>query len=316
VHAVFFALALASTPEVWTLMQGYADSEGGACDADALAAALRAQRPNLVVHAWRPSGEGGTPSEGAMRVSLTRQEETSVLEVSAPRISFARTLPAESCGRTIATAALIVDEALDELLVSGESPPVDSLAPPVPFVKELRVSASAGAGAKQGAFGFVPDFALEAAASFRAFQLTLGVDLGLPSSTDFSLTSPESGQGTLTETTAAAELAAGAIPRLGPGWIVADAVLGLGVTVGTTSSAAVFQRRSTPSSLPFGGVRLGYALDLPRGLFVQVRAEERVGPQAGLQVVGASFPASGGQSVVTSPVWSFQTLGLLGYHFF
>jgi hypothetical protein len=230
-----------------------------------------------------------------------------------------RTLPAtDDCERDLQTAALIVDGALDELGLSPQAPTVD-LAPPVPFRKQLHVAASLGAGTEQGAFGFVPAFDVEAAVRYRFVEATLDLDLGLPSSTGFSLQSPESGGGSLSATTVAGEIGLGLAPRLGPGRLSVDAVVGLQVAFvasGPGGEGGVFQRTPQTSEEPFGGLRLGYSLDLPWGFFVEARAEERAARRASFGITGASFPASGGASTVSMPLFSFQGIGMLGFHFF
>jgi hypothetical protein len=316
-----FALILGATPEVWAETQGLPETEGTACSADALAAALRAQRPSIAVHVWHPETSAIRPPDGAIRVRLTEREGAVVLEVNGAGSSVVRTMPAaEGCERNVATAALIVDGALDELRGSAEVPRVDSLAPPIPLSKQVHLSALVGAGVEQSLFGFVPAFDVEGAFRYRSLQLTFDVDFGLAAQTGFSLTAPENGSGTFSATPLAGDFGAGFSPRLGPGRFLADGVFGLAFTFGAVSSSSgVFQRQPETTKEPFGALRLGYALDLPWGLFMEARAEERATAQASFQVVGSSFDAgssASGKSAALTPVWTFRAFGFLGYHFF
>jgi hypothetical protein len=318
-------LILGATPEVWVAKEGVEDE--APCSVDAFAAALRAQRPDVVVHPWGPN-ETPPPREGAVRVRLSRRGSDVVLEVTGAGGPVVRTLPAaDGCGRNVETAALIVDGALDELRRSRDAPRVGSVAPPPPAppappAERLHLTASVGAGAEQGMFAFVPTFDAEVAARFRFLQVALLVDVALASSsTGFTLTGPEATAttpgGTLSAATSSVGLGAGLAPHLGPGHLVIEATAGVDITSNsTTGSAPLFQRQSGAPKTAFGGIRLGYDLDLPFGLVVSVRAEERLAQQASFEVAGGQFQEAGGGSAVTTPLLSFQALGLLGYHFF
>lgn len=314
---VLLGLIVGVVPEIWVATRGLDEV---ACNADALAAALRIQRPGVAVHVWQPEEGTGQPPQGATRVQLALRDGALLLEVTGAGRPIARALPAtEGCERNIETAALIVDGALDDLRGSEARLSVDSLAPPVPFRKQLHLAGSVGVGVEQGMFSLVPVFDVAGIARYRAFELTLDADLGLASSTGFSLTSPETGAGTLSATTLAVELGAGVAPRLGPGRLCADVAFGLSLTFVSTSSAltsALFQRQPGTATEPFGALRLGYAVDLPWGLVLEARAEERLNHQASFQIVGANFLAAGGASVVLTQGSTLQALGLLGYRFF
>jgi hypothetical protein len=320
--AAAFALVLGSSPEVWVETRGLPDA-GGACSSDALAAALRAQRPGVVVHAWHAETDAIQPSERALRVRLTQREDTVVLELNGAGTPIVRTMSAtEGCERNVATAALIVDGALDELRISAKAPSVESLAPPVPLRRLISASVAIGAGTEQGLFGLVPAFDVEAAFRYRSFLLTLDADVGLSSSTGFSVTMPETGSGTFSASQFALDLGAGVAPRLGPGRLVAQAVFGLGLTFASANPAsgssptAIFQTQTETSKEPFGALRLGYQLDLPLGLFLEAHAEERAAPRDGFQVVGAkNLSASTPHDTVMSPILTFRTFGFVGVHF-
>jgi hypothetical protein len=311
--ALLLTLVLGATSEVWTATQGPA--QDGACNADAFAAAVRAQRPSLVVRAWHVP-ETERPPAGAMRAQLTWRGTSALLQlVSSGGASVVRELPADDCTRLLETAALIVDGML-ETIPSGPAPEIGLLAPPVPWVKQLRVSALAGAGTAQGTFGFVPVVDIEGQARVRFWELTLGADLELPSTAGFSVTPPEAGSGTVSVSAAAATMGIGFAPRVGPGRLSADAVLGLALRFASVESPAVFQTHQATSETPFGGARLGYAIDLPWRLLLALRAEERAGPSTNFEVVGGSFQGSWQPGLVTTPVWSFRALAFLGFNFF
>jgi hypothetical protein len=315
----FLALTLGIAGEVWVATQGLAPSPGAdasACSADAFAAALHAQRPGIVVHAWRPQ-DGEKPPDGAVEAQLARRDGLVTLDVRGPGIALSRSLAAtDPCERSVATSALIVDGALDELRAPTSAPAVDSLARPVPFFEQLHVSLGLGAGVQQGTFGFVPAFALGGAVRYRSFELTLDVDLGLPSETTFTVLPPEATRtGTFSTVTGSTELGVGLTPRLGPGRLAADVAFGLSVTWASASSSGLFQQQAQSAAEPFGALRLGYALDLPGGLFVGVRAEQRFSRSASFVVDGAELAPPFGLGPVTTPRWSFRTLGLVGFHF-
>jgi hypothetical protein len=320
VAGLLLALTLRAAGEVWVATQGLVPAPGSApeaCSSDTFAAALRAQRPGLLVHAWHPENAAERPPDGAVRATLAQQGSVVSLAVGGAGIALSRTLPAsDPCERDVVTSALIVDGALDVLRVPTKAPRVDSLAPPVPFLKQLHVSAAVGAGIAQGMFGVVPAFAVGGAVRYRYFELTLDVDLGLPSQTAFTILPPEATRsGTFSAITGSTELGVGLAPRLGPGHFAAGVAFGLSLTNASASSTGIFQQRSQSAIEPFGGLRLGYALDLPRGLFLALRAEGRINRAATFAVDGAAFAAPLGQDAVTTPVWTFQALMLLGFHF-
>jgi hypothetical protein len=324
VTATLLVLALAQIlgpgGEVWVAAEGLAPSPGvnpRACAAPAFAVALRAQRPGVVVHEWQPESAAPGPPEGAVRARLVQRDGVVTLEVRGAGISLARTLPAtDPCVRNVATSALILDGALDVLRAPTKAPTVDSLAPPVPFAKQLHVSAVVGAGTEQGMFGFVPAFALGGAARYRYVELTLDAGVGLTSQTTFTIQPPEATRsGTFAVIEGSAELGVDLTPRLGPGRLAAGVGAGVSFIHASASSTGIFQQEPETATQPFAALRLGYALDLPRGLFLAVRAEERARPPATFAVDGAAFAPPLGQDTVTTPVWTFLALALLGYHF-
>ena len=318
--ALLLALTLGTAAEVWVSTQGLVPSAGAetsACSSDALAVALRAQRPGILVHAWNPENSTERPPASAVQARLANQGGVVMLDVRGAGIALSRTLPGtDPCERNVATSALIVDGALDVLRVPTNAPVVDSLAPPVPFWKQLHVSAAVGAGVEQGVFSFVPAFAVEGAVRYHSLELSLAVDVGLASQTSFTIVPPEATRsGTFSATRGSGELGLGLAPRLGPGRIAASMAFGLSFTEASTTSTGLFQQRTQTATEPFFALRLGYALDLPRGLFVAVRAEERVTRTATFDVEGAEVPSPFGQAGVITPVWTFQSLAFVGYHF-
>jgi hypothetical protein len=317
VVAALFALTLGVAAEVWAGTQGFAqapDAAGPACSSEGFAAAVRAQRPAVNVHVWYPDDASVRPPDSAVRARLTQHGSAVSLDIQGAGKAIARTLPeADGCERNVATAALIVDGALDDLKLAAAAPSVDSLAPPVPFWKQLHLGLAAGVGFEQGMFGVVPAFDVQVALRYRFVELTLDADLGLAGSTTFTANNkPEqNGEATLTANPFDFSLGAGVTPRLGPGRVSADVLVGIANTSVAPSSVTggVLHPQTATTDLPFGGLRLGYSLDLWRGLFLTLRAEERLGPTAAFQVTG------NGQ-VATTRAYTFQALGLLGVHFF
>jgi hypothetical protein len=320
VTGLLLALTLGAAGEVWVATEGLVPAAGApreGCTSEAFASALRAQRPGIVVHPWHAESPDERPPEGAVQAKLAQQNGVVTLVVGGSGIALVRTLPAsDPCARDVVTSALIVDGALDVLRVPTKTPRVDSLAPPVPFLKQLHVSAEAGAGITQGIFGVVPAFGLGGAVRYHYLELTLDVDIGLPSQTTFTILPPEATRsGTFSTIAGSSELGVGIAPRLGPGHLAAGVGFGLSFTSASASSTGLFQQKTENAIEPFGALKLGYALDLPRGLFVAVRAEERIHRTATFAIDGAEFAAPFGQGSVTTPLWTFQALAFLGIHF-
>jgi hypothetical protein len=327
VAAVLLALTLGTAAEVWVATEGLVpqpDASPAACSAEAFAAALRSQRPGVLVRPWHPGRDAERPPDGALSASLTERGDVVTLDVHGARVTLSRALSAnDRCERNVTTSALIVDGALDELMAPARAPTVDSLAPPVPFYKQLHLSASAGAGGEQGMFTFVPAFAGEVALRYRYVQLTVDFDAALGSSEGFGTSGTPGTEKPTTGTFAAAAaysggLGAGFVPRLGPGRLDVAVAAGLSFASGAASSptpSLLFQQSPASTTEPFVVARLGYALDLPAGLFVAVRAEERLTRPATFEVGGALFQTSG-QDTVTTRLWTFGSLAFIGYHFF
>lgn len=305
------ALALGGAPELWVATQGL---DGSACDSAALAARLHAQRPGASVHAWSPAAGAEAPPAGAVTVRLAAEGGVTRLEIAGAGSPIRRTLPAgDGCERDVEIAALIVDGALDELRAPGASPTVDSLAPPVPLRKKMQVGVAVGAGVEQGPINVVAALDVGAMVRYRWIELTLDYDLGLPASTGVSVAPPEKGSGTLTASAQTAEIGLGLARRLGPGPLSADLLLGLSFTSVSTSNSpttpGLFQQAPRSATELYTGLRLGYVVELPLGLFAGARVEERLAPEH------VTFGVVGGDSTVSSWTWSLQALGLVGFRF-
>jgi hypothetical protein len=261
------------------------------------------------VHPWDPDARDAVG--GAIRVRLVRDGGATHLDVTGRGASISRVLPpVDDCKRDVEIAALILDNALDELRVS-EAPDVGSLAAPVPFRSRAFVGAAFGGGLEQGPFGLVAALDVSGVARYRFVELTLDADLGLPSSSELA-NRPEAGSDSVSATSLGLELGIGLAPRVGPGRASVDAVLGLSLTFPSASAAtsdAVLYRPATQTvSEGFGGLRLGYVLDLPRSLYVGARVEERFAPAQ------TAFGVPGDASLATR-TWTLQALVLLGYRF-
>jgi len=163
----------------------------------------------------------------------------------------------------------------------------------------------------------VPAFDVGATLRYRFVELTLDAGLGLSSSTNFivggGVEAPTQGTGSLSASLYDVAIGLGVAPHLGPGRALADVVFGVGIlSVAPSGSNKVFQEESATAVLPFSALRLGYTLDLPLGLFLTARGEERLARTASFQVVGLE-PDTG---PATSPRLVFQGLALVGFHFF
>lgn len=303
-----FALTLGTAAELWAGTKGF---DQAACDSAALASAIRAQRPSAAVHPWDPDARDASPGGRAIRVRVVRERGVTHLDVTGAGAAMSRVLPpVDDCKRDVEIAALIVDNALDELRVS-EAPEVGSLAAPVPLRSRLEVGAAVGGGVEQGPFGVVAAVDVGAVARYRFVELTLDADVGLPSSSGELPNAPEQGFSTVSATSLALELGIGLAPRLGPGRASVDAVLGLSLAFASASpvqQAVLFRPASQTVSEGFGGLRLGYVLDLPHSFFVGARVEERFAPAQ------TDFGVAGDSSIATR-TWTFNGLFLLGYRF-
>jgi hypothetical protein len=305
VTGALLALTLGATAPLWAGTKGF---DSAACDSAALVAALHAQRPSTSVHAWAPDA---SPPGAGVRVRLVRVDGATHLDVTGAGAPISRVLPpVDDCKRDVEIAALIVDNALDELSVSA-APEVGSLAAPVPLRSRVDVGVAVGAGVEQGPFGVVGALDLSGVARYRFVELTLDADVGLPSSgSAIPITSPEAGSATISATSLAMEVGLGLAPRVGPGRAFVDGLLGVSLTF-PSASGAVFQVASQPLPEGFAGLRIGYVLDLPHSFYVGAHVEERFAPgQTTLHVVDGNSPAS-----VTNRQWTFQALGLVGYRF-
>jgi hypothetical protein len=308
VTGALFALTLGTAAELWAGTKGF---DQAACDSAALASAIRAQRPSAAVHPWDPDARDASPGGRAIRVRVVRGGGATHLDVTGAGAAISRVLPpVDDCKRDVEIAALIVDNALDELRVS-EAPEVGSLAAPVPLRSRLEVGAAIGGGIEQGPFGVVAAVDVGAVARYRFVELTLDADVGLPSSSTLP-NAPEAGSDSVAATSLGLELGIGLAPRIGPGRASVDALLGLSVTFATASAAtptaALFRPGSQTVSEGFGGLRLGYVLDLPHSFYVGARVEERFAPAQ------TDFGVAGDSREFTR-TWTFDGLFLLGYRF-
>ena len=152
-------------------------------------------------------------------------------------------------------------------------------------------------------------------------ELTLAGDVVLSSQAGYVLPEPEAANvaGDLSVTSYSLGALVSFVPRLGPG----RAVLGIGPGIAFLhASATAFEQAPTTSTEPFGAIRLGYSVDLPKGFFLGARAEGRVAHAATFQVNGAYFghvvptPAEPSTDTsTTTPVWTIRGVGFVGFHF-
>jgi hypothetical protein len=319
------ALTLATGGELWAGTSGF---DAVTCDSAALAKAIHTQRPATSVHPWRAGDTGGPPAAGIV-VRLTRGEGGTVLEVTGAGAPIHRVLPAtDTCERTVEIAAQIVDAALDDLRVEA-APQVESVLPPVPFRQKVELGVMLGGGVAQGAGSFSGALGGGIVGRYRFFELTFDASGGFPTTMSVTTSVPgATGSGTISVKQVALELGFGLAPRLGPGRGFVDIVGGVSLWFAsftsppppTSGNPPFFQVTSSSAEEGFVGARLGYALDLPLGLFVAARVEERLAPTKTTFGAVANTPTlnSSGATTptgLTTPSFAFSGLGFVGYRF-
>jgi hypothetical protein len=252
----------ASTPTLWLRVDVGPESP---CSAQELAAAIRVQRPDASI------AMGERPASQELEADLTESAGTYTLSVRGAGKGLNRTLPAPgaTCEETAQTAALMIDRYLDEIRAGGAEAGIEELSPPPP----RRFSLLLGPSLVQAPAGLAFGLTLETDLRFSLLLLTLGGEVNLRQSKAVA-----SFEGGYEMTPAAAWLAAGVAPRLGPGRILAQASFGLSllrVDISSSLTPPLPHQTNGNAVDPYLGLRLGYVLDLPARFSMALRFEER-----------------------------------------
>jgi hypothetical protein len=266
VPSVWLALLLAASPEPVTLwLRGDLPADSP-CRLESLSAAIRAQRPDALL----ALGARSKPTD--LEAVLSESGGTLTLTVSGPGKPLSRVLPVpgDDCIEATHTAALMIDRYLDDLNENAEEARIDGLSSSSGPTSAFTVSL--GPSVVQAPAGLSAGLVLEVDQRFGLLLLSLGGELNLSQQKAASAVS-----GLYELQPAAAWLAVGVAPRLGPGRLVAQGSLGLSllwVTIGQTTPPTYQKQQASGADL-FAGLRLGYVLDLPARFSLALRYEER-----------------------------------------
>jgi hypothetical protein len=283
-------------------------SDGAApCDTAAFAKELRTLRPELAVlsletnaavpiDSWRASLEGMATDQAALRVT-------------GRRLTVLRPLPGQDCEWVVRTAASIIDGLLDELpLMTAQLEPARRSSR-----TNIELSGWIGAGVAQGPLQWGPTFDVGGRLLFwRSAEVIAGADIGLPATTPLA-TVDEGLLGNYRVLPFDLELGAGYGPRLGPGRLSLDLLIGLSfaeVWTNVPGTEPLFGRTNDLATEFFLAPRVSYAIDLPLQTFIGLSAEERGSPaRAAVTVVG-------GTSSVMTRTWTLASTIFFGRRFF
>jgi hypothetical protein len=251
-----------SAPTVFLSVDVDAESP---CRVAGLAAAIRALRPDAALVA------GKRPLPSDLEAEITESSGALTLSVRGEGKPLTRSLPpaGPSCEATVQTAALMIDRYLDELNERAEEVRIEELShwsrP------DLALIVSLGASVVQAPVGWSPGLDLGLDLRLGLALLSLGGEVNLAQSDSAATVG-----GTYHLQPAAAWLAAGVVPRLGPGRLLVQGSLGLALVWATIDSpGAPFQRQQGHAVDLFVGLRVGYVLDLPARFSLALRYEER-----------------------------------------
>jgi hypothetical protein len=296
VLATSLALVLGAAPTLWLSIDVGPRSP---CRLDALAAAIRVQRPDAAL------ALGAPPHASDLEAVLADRDGTLILTVHGQGRPLSRELPpAEAtCEEALQTAALMIDRYLDELHASGAEASIESLAPgPGPaFGVQL------GPSVVQAPFGLSAGVVLQLDLRVGLLLLSLGGEANLSQSKAIGPSVPDA---TYDVNPAATWLAAGVAPRLGPGRLFGQLSLGLSILWASARSPSLFQTKQGLTVDPYLGLCAGYVLDLPAHFGLALRYEERWVPAP------TAFAVEGVPRTVSVRALSGDLAFLVGYTFF
>jgi hypothetical protein len=310
-----WALALSATVDLRVATPQETRPE---CSAQALVQTLQVLRPELRI-------EAGEASPGTLSVTLQRQGATYVLQFRGPEIVVERSFPdSGDCLGAIRTGALIIDGALDQLVVHDRTPvlpPIPPVRPPSPPpsapasprsaplpARRWEWSAAIGGGAGQGMLSAAPAVALQTTLHRGLLELGASGDVLTPTTAPIQRNMPQIGA--YEAFSVDGEVAAGVAPHLGPGQVSIDAIGGLAWTSVQVHSSVLLQQRSLSATELFVALRVAYALDLPARFFLLGLVEERYAPDQ------AAFIVTGEAATVSTRHWTTAGLVAIGRHFF
>jgi hypothetical protein len=303
VSPVWLAWLLAASPEPVTLWLRADLPPESPCRLESLSAAIKAQRPDALL----ALGARSKPTD--LEALLAQSGATLTLTVRGPGKPLSRLLPSpgSDCLEAVHTAALMIDRYLDDLNENAEEARIEGLSSSSGV--EGAFTVSLGPSVVQGPAGLSAGLVLEIGQRLGLLLLSLGGELNLSQQKKVTAAGVIGSYDLLP---AAAWLAAGIAPRLGPGRLVAQASLGLSllwVTIGQTTPPTFQQQRASGVD-PFAGLRLGYALDLSAKFSLALRYEERWVPSP------TSFFVEGYPGSVSVRTFSGDLALLVGYALF
>jgi hypothetical protein len=280
------------------------------CDTKAFARALATLRPDLQIVSLDSTS---TVPAGAWRARIEGLGfAQATLQVSGSATPLQRSLAGQECARALETAASIVDGLLEQL-PDPASERTLSLAPPQ---RPKSLSVLIGVGFLQSPIQSVAAFALGTRLGLGQLELVGSIDVGLQASIPLA-TEDEGPVGTYHAVPVDLEVGAGWGPRLGPGRLSLDGLVGVVLAnVWTTAAAGapkhLFDAESKIATAAYLAASASYVFDLPARFFVGVRIEERLSPEP----VTVSVDGAVASDRVVTRVWSFTATGLLGWRLF
>jgi hypothetical protein len=294
---VLAMLVAANAPTLWLRVEVAPESP---CRADALATAIRVQRPDASL------AVGPAPHPGDLEADFTEAGGSLTLRVrGGSGEPLTRSLPpaGDSCQEAIQTAALMIDRYLGELYAGEE----ESSSPG----RGTTLVVALGPSLAQAPFAWAPGLMLQTSLGVNVFWFSLGGEANLAQTKPIGSQAPDAEYRIVP---AAAWLGAGVAPQLGPGRVFVQATFGLSLLWAKTTGSGLFQTQQGFSADPYVGLCGGYALDLPLHLSLTLRYEERWVPAPSpFQIEPAPGTTS---SSVSVRQFSGDLALLLGYAFF